>query len=56
MRVIAGQKRLSSYMEQSRGDPKFSEALADECEEAANSDLLRKQQEGILPGCSEEGL
>ncbi|RMC14738.1 hypothetical protein DUI87_06912 [Hirundo rustica rustica] len=44
------------YEEQSRGDPKFNEAVADECGEAVNADLLRKQQEGILSGYSEEGL
>lgn len=49
----AEHKGLSSYKEERGGDPKFSEALADECGEAANADL-RGQQEGILPGCSEE--
>lgn len=47
MGVSAGQKGLLSYKEQSREDPKFSEAVADDCGGAVNADL-RKQQGGIF--------
>lgn len=56
IRVTEWQKGPLSYKEQSRGDLKFSEAVADECGGAVNADFLRKQQEGILPGYSEASL